>query len=213
VIGLWARILADVPVDVTAPDARDAANRELANPAYHAAQPSVVGRVLAWLYNHIVDLLDAAAGALPGGKEGLIALALLLLVIVIAMRWRVGALRRVHRSSPVGLDTPSQSAAELRKAADEALARGDRAQAVLQRFRAITRGLEERGVLEERAGRTVDEVAAEAGARLPEHGAGLGAAARTFDDVVYGGRTATDEDYQHLVRIDTVIAAKREALR
>lgn len=202
-----AMMLTDVPVNVTAPDARDAANRELGNPAYHAAQPSVFVRVLEWLFQRVDDLLNAAANVLPGGQAGLIALAVLAIVIVLVVRWRVGAVRRSHRSRPVDLDTSSQSAAELRRAADDAFARGDHAQAVLERFRAITRDLEERGVLDERAGRTVDEVAAEAGLRLPGHRAALGAAARIFDDIVYGGRTATNEDYQELVRIDTTIAA------
>lgn len=211
-------LLADVPVDITAPDARDAANRELSNPAYHAAQPSVFGRVLEWLYNRLLDLLNATAGALPGGRAGLVILALLAIVIIIVVRWRVGALRRSHRSPTVSLDAPARSAAELRRAADEAFARGDRTQAVLERFRAITRDLAQRGVLEERAGRTVDEVAAEAGARLPEHSAELAVAARIFDEIVYGGRSARDEDYHRLVHLDTmiantVIAAKQEVSR
>lgn len=204
-------VLADVPVNVTAPDARDAANRELSNPAYHAAQPSVLVRVLEWLYQRVVELVNATANVLPGGQAGLLTLAALALMIIIVVRWRVGAVRarRLRRGPLTGFDAPARSAAELRGTADDAFARGDRTRAVLERFRAITRDLEERGVLEDRAGRTVDEAAAEAGARLPEHRAALSAAARIFDDIVYGGRTAIDEDYQELVRIDTTIAAQR----
>ena len=58
-------------------------------------------------------------------------------------------------------------------------------------MRAIVRSLEERALLDPRPGRTADEAAAEAGRALPAHADRLRAAARDFDDVTYGGRTAT----------------------
>jgi hypothetical protein len=58
-------------------------------------------------------------------------------------------------------------------------------------------------VLDPRPGRTADEAAAEAGRLLPAHAAPLRDAARTFDDVTYGGRTATQQSYAALRNLDT----------
>ena len=68
---------------------------------------------------------------------------------------------------------------QIRAAADAAAAAGDWALAVLERFRAIVRGLEERTVLDERAARTAHEAALAAAARLPALAAELVAAGRT----------------------------------
>lgn len=69
-------------------------------------------------------------------------------------------------------------------------------------MRAIVRSLEERALLDARPGRTADEAAAEAGRTLPEHAARLRAAARSFDDVTYGGRTADQPAYLSLQTLD-----------
>ncbi len=53
-----------------------------------------------------------------------------------------------------------------------------------------------------RPGRTADELAAEAGAVLPGETAALGAAARLFDDVRYGGRAGSADGYQRLRDLD-----------
>ncbi|MCT7357033.1 DUF4129 domain-containing protein, partial [Streptomyces sp. 15-116A] len=50
--------------------------------------------------------------------------------------------------------------------------------------------------------RTADEAAAEAGRALPAHTDRLHAAARAFDDVTYGGRTATEESYRSIAALD-----------
>jgi hypothetical protein len=69
-------------------------------------------------------------------------------------------------------------------------------------MRAVVRSLEERALLEPRPGRTADEAAAEAGRTLPAHTDRLRDAARDFDDVTYGGRTATSEMYHRLTELD-----------
>ena len=82
----------------------------------------------------------------------------------------------------------ARTAAELRAAADAAAARGDWSTAVLERFRAVVRSLEERALLDDRPGRTAHEAAEAAAARLPARAAELRRAARLFDDVCYGAR-------------------------
>ncbi|WP_188307200.1 DUF4129 domain-containing protein, partial [Streptomyces sp. CBMA123] len=60
-----------------------------------------------------------------------------------------------------------------------------------------------------RPGRTADEAAAEAGRALPEHAAALAAAARAFDDVAYGERTADQAAYRLLLDLDRTLERSR----
>lgn len=189
------------PIEIDPNDARDAAARELADPAYRAAEPSVLDRVFTWIGQRFVDLLSAAGGG--SGVVGLFVLVGLGVAVYALIRYRIGRLGRTASAGrPVFPTGRSRSAQDHRRAADEARARGDLAAAVRERFRAIVRELEERRVLDERSGRTADECAAQAGQRLPDRAAGLRAAATVFDDVVYGGRDATEANYGDLSALD-----------
>jgi len=99
-----------------------------------------------------------------------------------------------------------RSAEQYRAAADLAAAGGDWDEAVRQRFRAVVRSLEERDVLDPRPGRTADEAAAEAARLLTGHASGLVGAARTFDDVAYGGLHAGADAYRQLREVDQGVA-------
>ncbi len=79
-------------------------------------------------------------------------------------------------------------------------------------MRALVRGLEERTLLDARPGRTADEAAAEAGRALPEHAAALSAAARTFDDIAFGERTADEASYRLLHELDRTLERTRPVL-
>lgn len=204
---------ADVPIDISSDDARAAASRELTDPAYPAAQPPLLERVVTWIVNRLTEWLDAVSSVVPGGPGGLLVLALAAVVVAIIVRLRVGkvAMDRRGGGRAVFSGRP-QSSAEHRQAADQAFARGDLVKAVRERFRAIVRDLEQRGVLDERSGRTVDETAAEAGRQLPGRATELRHAAQIFDDIVYGGRAATAEDYQRLATIDAAVRTERPTL-
>ncbi|MBE1471720.1 DUF4129 domain-containing protein [Kibdelosporangium phytohabitans] len=198
----------DVPVDIGRDAARDAAVRELSDPAYRDAEPSTFAKVLRWVLNLLDELLSGISGIMPGGIVGLMILVALIIVVVVAVRLRVGKLARSAASASVFAGR-ELTAADHRRAALAAEAQGDLAEAVRERFRAIVRGLEERGVLDERSGRTVDEVARAAGARLPQHADELRAAARLFDDVWYGGHDATVDEYRRLTDLDLVLDGAR----
>jgi hypothetical protein len=105
----------------------------------------------------------------------------------------------------------ARTAADHRAAADAAAAGGDWAVAVRERFRAVIRQLEEDGRLDARAGRTVDEAAAEGGRPLPAHAADLRAGARIFDEVIYGEHPATAAQDQRLRALDDAIRASRRS--
>ena len=133
-------------------------------------------------------------------------LTVLVVLVLIIRYWRGRSVRNVASIRNV-FDRKDTTAAEHRAAAEAAAASGDLAEAIRERFRAVVRELEQRGVLEPRAGRTVDEVAAEAGKALPSLADDLRGAAVSFDDVWYGGRTATAERYRQLVTVDDRVRA------
>lgn len=190
-------------------EARRAAERELSDPVYRADDPSWFEQGVRWLLGQIGDLLDAAANAAPGGYGGLLVLLLLLVLAAIAIRWRLGRIGRVTEGEQALFDDGPRSADDHRRAADAHAARGEWAEAVRERLRAVVRGLEERDLLDVRAGRTADEAAGEAGRALPGCAAMLREAARTFDDISYGGRGATAEADAQLRAVDEAVRRTR----
>ncbi|MGW5386763.1 DUF4129 domain-containing protein [Nocardia sp. NPDC003963] len=106
-------------------------------------------------------------------------------------------------------DRPGLDAAAVHgNAAERAAAHGDFDTALRERFRAVLRGMEQRGLLEVRRSRTARETSHEAAANLPaEHTGELPAAAQAFDEVVYGGRAAREEEYRRLTQADRFSAA------
>ncbi|WP_280404998.1 DUF4129 domain-containing protein [Nocardia brasiliensis] len=95
------------------------------------------------------------------------------------------------------------AAAEHRAAAEQAAQRRDFDAALRERFRAVLGGLEQRGVLEVRRSRTARETADDVTTALPSDGATeLHPAAHSFDEVVYGGRRATEDEYRRLEYAD-----------
>ena len=201
--------LTGVPVELGRDEARVRARVELADPSYDA-DPSLLERAIAWVLEQLGRLVTASAEVSPGTWVGLGLLLALLAVAVVVVRRRIGPVARsAGRDDPLFGSRP-RSAAEHRAAADDAAARGDWDLAVVERFRAVVRGLEERAVLDARPGRTADEAAREAGAQLTAVAAGLQAGARAFDDVRYGGRPAGRADHERLEALD--VAVRRERL-
>ncbi len=186
-----------LPLAVVAPVApgRDEAARlareELAKVIYRQAQPSLAERALRWALTHLLDLLNTASGVSPGGYLGLVVTALLVVVVVVALRLQVGPLARRTRADRPLFSARALTAAEHRAAADRHAATGAWAEALRERLRAVVRSLEERAILDERPGRTADEAATDAGRLLPDCAADLRQVAALFDDVWYGGRAAT----------------------
>lgn len=200
----------EVPVTIGREAAREAARRELADPAYHLDDESVWDRIWNWVLERLSDLLDAASAATPGGAAGLIVLLLVIAFVVVAIRLRVGPLARAARGPVAPLFTSRvRSADEYRRAAAAAFTAGDLAGGIRERFRAVVRDLEERGLLDPRPGRTADEAAAEAGRLFPADAAELAAAARGFDEVWYGDRPATEAAYHRLAEVDERLRAAR----
>ncbi|PWK80992.1 uncharacterized protein DUF4129 [Lentzea atacamensis] len=192
--------VSDVPVDLGRDDAREAAARELSDPAYVSDDPNPLERALDWVLDRLGELLAGAAGM--NGITAITIIVVVVVIIVIVIRLRAGRTTRSGRTRGGEVFDAVLTAAEHRAAADRAAAAGNLAEAVRERFRAVVRELEQRGVLDPRAGRTVDEVAVEAGRALPVLADDLRGAAVQFDDVWYGGRPATEQGYRQLVSVD-----------
>lgn len=199
----------DVPVEPDAEQARSWLTAELTDPVYHQA-PSLLERLLAWIQEQLAALGPAIAGinplvaALVVGGAVLVVVVLALLVTGPVRRARLG-----QRASHEVLVDELRSAAELRAAADAAAEAGRYHDAVLDRFRAILRSLEERTLLDPLPGRTAHEAAEASAARLPTCAQDLRAAGRLFDDVAYGDLEATSESYRWLTDLDRRVAETR----
>ncbi|MFS4110014.1 DUF4129 domain-containing protein [Streptomyces sp. PD-S100-1] len=211
---LLGRTRADGEPPVTLPrdPAREAARRELSKRMYHENDPGLLQRALDHLWDWIGKLFGSASAATPGGATGLVVVIVAVLAVLGALWWRLGSPRRGPVSTAALFDDRPRSAADHRAAAEAHAAQGHWSQALQERMRAVVRSLEERALLDTRPGRTADEAAAEAGRTLPGHTDRLHAAARDFDDVTYGGRTATEESYRRIAALDQELEHTRPQL-
>ncbi|MEU3834861.1 DUF4129 domain-containing protein [Streptomyces microflavus] len=203
----------DIPVDTPRVPAREAAESELSKPMYHENDPNFLQRALNHVWDWVADVFDAAAGAAPGGPAGLVVLVLVVIGLAVALWWRLGTPQRSSRPADALFENDGpRSAAQHRAAADAHAAALRWTEAVQERMRALVRSLEERALLDPRPGRTADEAAAEAGRALPDHATRLRSAARDFDDVTYGGRTAGQPTYLALRALDTELDEAKPVL-
>ncbi|WP_432565066.1 DUF4129 domain-containing protein [Kineococcus sp. SYSU DK003] len=191
--------------------ARDWLTRELAGSEYRQAQGSWLLRAWTWLQERLEDLTVPGLGT---GWTAVLVVVVLLAALVGAVLLVGGPVRRSARQSaaaPVFEAAPEPAAAHFARA-DAAAAEGRWSSAVAERFRGLVRSLEERTLVEPRPGRTATEIAAEAGGALPGCAEALTRAARTFDDVRYGGRPATASTDDDLRTVVAQVGAARPVL-
>ncbi len=84
--------------------------------------------------------------------------------------------------------------------------------AIVLRFRALARGLIERGAVDTPPGATVHAFARAAARAFPPHADALEAAAAAFDDVRYLRRPGTEELYRVIATVDDRVGSARPAL-
>ena len=200
---------AEVPVVPDAETARRWATSELADPIYHRRE-SLLDLALRWLLERFAEM----QGALGNVDARLAALVLAVVVavgvlIALAVAGPVRRAQRARRGSVELFVDDERTAAELRASADALAAAGRWREAVLDRFRAILRSLDERAVLDDRPGRTAHEAAVEAADALPPCAADLIRASKLFDDVCYGDSHATSDDDAWLREVDAVVRSTR----
>jgi hypothetical protein len=198
----------DVPITLGRDEAQRLARIELANPAYTGDDEPWMQKLLRWVLDKIGRLLDTVGGTSPLAWFGALGVVLLVVIVVVAVRRRTGSLSR-GPSADALFAGGDRSAADFRAEAERFAASGAWAEALRSRLRAVVRDLEDRGVVDARPGRTADEIARYAGRALPSVSGDLRAAARLFDDVWYGGRTADSSSYARLVAVDDAVAVAR----
>jgi hypothetical protein len=188
------------------------ARAELSKSMYHPGTP-LDERIARAIEDFVERIISSAGLAGPGiSWWGVVGLAVLAVLVIAAVMFWVGPVRRsAHRAAVVLPAGEHFSARDHRERAERMAGAGDFSGAIVASLRAIAAELEERGVLMPRPGRTADELAADASQPLPGHAAALRQAARLFDDIMYGGRDGTAEGYQRLRELDAEIRAARPA--
>lgn len=196
-------------------EARRWAAEELARREYQQARPGLLERALNWLWDSVTELLSQApAGEAPWALVVGVLAAAVLLVVGYAI-WRAGGVGSVRTGA--GGEGIFGAEAELtaeqhRQSAERAEAAGDWETAVIERFRAVVRQLEERTLLPARPGRTAGEVAGEIATTLPSAHDAVQRAAMIFDAVRYGGRAASRESAEQLRAADELVRGARAVL-
>jgi Domain of unknown function (DUF4129) len=187
-------------IDIDHDAAHQAAQRELNKPIY--PKGSLNQRVHEWIHELLFRLLEKGS-SVPGGWFTLSVLFTLLIVaIVIAIRIARRTMR-THRGGDYELfDTGQLSADQHRATAERFAAEGNWTAAIRHRLRAVARGLEETRILDPAAGRTANELARDAGARIPRLASEFSLAAIAFNDVTYGERPGTPAAYQMIADLD-----------
>jgi hypothetical protein len=200
---------AAVPVEPDAGTARRWLLDELAKPAYAAAQPSPFDRAVQAFFTWFTGLFDVRGSSTP---PVLLAIAIAVVVVVLVIALLLFGLPRINRRSTVGAlfgDDDRRSADQMRRAAEAALAQGDFSTAVLERFRAVARGLDERTLVAVFPGTTASAFATAAARAFPREHGELRGAAELFDGVRYADDVATREDALSVFALDDRLAAAR----
>lgn len=207
----------DTPVTVDSDQARQLAIRELQKSQYHKAP---------------VTPSPSPSTATPSptppphassGTHGIV-IVLIILAIFVLVAAVLLVLRRLgrprtdkksssksdkHKNAGSQAEEVLTGAARHRRDAELAAAAGDWAEAIRERFRAVIGTLDERGLLPERADRTADEAARDAGVVLPGRGEALVAAARAFDEVEYGEYVGTAAGYAVISEVDEAVRTQQ----
>ncbi|MET0782590.1 MAG: DUF4129 domain-containing protein [Microbacterium sp.] len=213
--GAPARLAESVPpLTPDGDEARRWAERELADPVYAASEPTPLDRIA----QAIADFFEALFATQLSGDWGpwvaVIAAVVVVLVIVAAfLVWGVPRATGRSRASATLFGADEQrSAADLRRDAASSASKGEWDAAIVLRFRALARGLVERGAVDTPPGATVHAFARAAARAFPGHADALEAAAAAFDDVRYLRRPGTEELYLRIAAVDETVSAARPLL-
>ncbi|MDR2294918.1 MAG: DUF4129 domain-containing protein [Microbacterium sp.] len=196
----------EIPLVPDPDEARSWLEDELAKPAYAEAKPTWFDQMAKAISDFISSILNPQLG--PGGGMVVAAVIGVLIVAVIVAAVIVWGVPRARASSRLTADDllfgeeETRTAAELRHAAQQAAAAGDYDQAVILRFRALARGLSERGAVRLEPGATVHAFAAQAAAAFPAEVTELNTAADLFDAVRYLRQPGTAEAFDRVSRTD-----------
>jgi Domain of unknown function (DUF4129) len=196
-------------IDVDRDTAHQAAQRELDKPIY--PKGSLTQRLYEWIHDLLFRVIEKGS-SVPGGW---FTISVLLVLLVVAIVVAIRVVRRTIRTQRGGdyqlFDTGQLSADQHRAIAERCAIEGNWTAAIRHRLRAVARGLEEARILEPAPGRTANELATDAGARLPQLARELSEAATEFNDVTYGERSGTPAGYQLIAGLDEHLRSRSTA--
>lgn len=195
------------PLDPDAGTARHDLIVELSKPEYQTGKANwakvITQAIEDWVRS--LQLQSGPAGLSPVG----ILIIIVVGVVILGLAFLIFGLPRLNRrSSAAGSlfgDDDSRAADALRAAAERAAAAGDFSTAVAEGFRAIARGLSERGVVTTFPGTTASGFAHRAGEQFASLAPDLGRAADAFDSVRYLGLTGDSEQWALVRGLDRAL--------
>lgn len=199
----------DPPLEPTPEEARDALRDELLRPEYR--ESDLLQRIRDWLAERFTGPTrtpDASGFAVAQS----IASWVVLIVLVLVLAWLLSRARwsrseAAARRSLFGEEVVS--AADLRRRAEQALAEGRHADAVVDGYHALALRQIEVGVIEDVPGATAGEVARALAVELPARGSEVLAVAHHFDEVMYGERPTDADRARGVLALDDELAAVR----
>ena len=194
----------EIPVEPDAETARRWAEDELSGAEYGEQGRSLLERLQEWILG-LFGGVDAS-GSLPPLSLVLV-LVLLAAIVFAAIYFAAGPLRRSRAATRRGhvFEDDARSAADMRTASERAAAANDWGLAVLERYRAIVRGLEERGILNEGPGITAHEAATAIVVAFPEYSERVFRTAEGFDAIRYGFGRGDIELYRVATDLDRAL--------
>ncbi|HEX2028338.1 MAG TPA: DUF4129 domain-containing protein [Nitriliruptorales bacterium] len=172
--------------------------RVLEQPHFRRPAPSLGQRIR----NEALEFLAEMLGRLlTSGASSVIAWLVVALAVAAVVALVVHHTRRITTDPTVAVpDTapPRRSGAQWRADAERHAAAGRWRDAVRCRYRALLADLAERGLVEDTAGRTAGEYAAELGGAAPAAAGDFAAATELFEQVWYGGAPAGSAEGERL---------------
>ena len=207
-------VVAGVPVDPDAEEARQWLVDELAKADYRAAQPTWFDRLATAVRDWFTSL---SFDSVDGPPELGALLIILAVVAALVVAFLVFGLPRLGRKSSVTGDlfgeNDDRDAEAIRRAAETAAAAGDFELALAEIFRSTARGLAERTVVTTSPGTTAHDFALRAAASFPEFASSLASAAASFDGVRYLGGSGSRAEYDAMAQLERGLRATRPQLQ
>lgn len=206
-------VLTDVPVDPEAPEAREWLIQELAKPVYQEAKPGWFDLVVDAFWDWIQSLEFGDFEGPPAFGLGVIVVVIIAGLIVAFFVFGMPRLNR--RSKVTGTlfgENDDRDAAAMRRAAEDAAARGDYTTAIAELFRSIARGLAERTIVITMPGTTAHDFSVRAADSFPQFTERLAAAATAFDEVRYLGGEGTADQFAALSSLERDLRTARPVM-
>ncbi len=188
-------MVSGAPLTPDADQAQQWAESELSKAKYNDS-PGLLERIVNWLFDRLADIIPAFDGSSTFMRFVVITIVIALVALAVFLLARLGSRGRTQRGavkqSLQPLFDDVRTSKELFASADDAVRRGDKNLAVVERYRGVIRLLDERGYIVVRPGMTAYEAAVE-GTTVSKAGHLFYPSAQWFNGIYYSDAQANDE--------------------